>query len=654
MQLFAHYRLVFASLFIFGCFSRCTQEAEEPNMRGLPVRMTFLHTSDIHSRLVPYDIEPNLTDNTLGIYDSTMPIGGAGRLAYLVKRERQRAQRVMHVDSGDCFQGAPIYNANVGEVEIKLMSLLSPDAVVVGNHEFDSGVKSYVNQYMRFGGYTNLAANYVFPDYKNPNNHQMGKITQPYSIYNVDGLKIAVIGMANLSSLNSIGEGGNSLQLMPLEQNSILRHYVEFLHPLVDLVVVVSHLGLEEDEELVRGYENTVRADRVEPDWEIIEPLKDGNVRVFIPGIADIDVIFGGHLHIVLNPPKVVEDPKGQKTLIVHSGAFAKFLGRLDTMVEDNVVREQQSDGSSVEKIQGKKIVAHKYQAFPVDGRLADKEDAQVVRMIQPYLFGLNRAFDLKRYIGYAPKLIPRNVSGEKGDSPLGNLVAEAMRQRRRVEAEFALTNTLGIRDNIYPGPVTLEQMFNIFPFENTVTVMYLSGIDVQDLFDYATERSASRACQPQAQIAGITYIQNCAQAIQNYKPDATYVNPAQNVRINGQSIVPTQTYKLATNDYIAKGGSGFQVLRRNTQKFDTGVSLRDALIDYIQTLDTCSKYIEKTGVCKLMDADSKKLCQELQTYADLPCIDALQDGRITRVFVLGDELEEDNKKTDGDQGGAN
>ena len=140
--------------------------------RDAAVRMTFLHTSDIHSRLLPYTLEPTAADEKLGLLGGNGPFGGGARLATLLRRERARSQRVMHLDSGDCFQGAPIYNANNGEVEMRFMSLMQPDAVVVGNHEFDTGVRSYVNQLAKWGSFPNLAANYVFPDYQtNANNH---------------------------------------------------------------------------------------------------------------------------------------------------------------------------------------------------------------------------------------------------------------------------------------------------------------------------------------------------------------------------------------------------------------------------------------------------------------------------------------------------
>ena len=81
------------------------------------------------------------------------------------------------------------------------------------------------------------------------------QVTAPYAIKNVKGLKVAIIGMGNVSTLTSLTEGGNSIQATPFEQNEAARAYVDLLRPLVDLVVIVSHLGLTEDQSIVQGYE---------------------------------------------------------------------------------------------------------------------------------------------------------------------------------------------------------------------------------------------------------------------------------------------------------------------------------------------------------------------------------------------------------------
>ena len=55
----------------------------------------------------------------------------------------------------------------------------------------------------------------------------------------------------------------------------------------------------------------------------------------------------------------------------------------------------------------------------------------------------------------------------------------------------------------------------------------------------------------------------------------------------------PTARTEIAVNDYIAKGGSGFNVLKRNTTRMETGISLRDSLIGYMQGFCTCDDILD-------------------------------------------------------------
>ena len=87
-----------------------TSSHEVPALAGMDVRLTILHTSDIHSRLLEYEFDPSFTDNTLGLADDYGPYGGMAEIGYILKRERAQSARVLHLDSGDCFQGAIIFN----------------------------------------------------------------------------------------------------------------------------------------------------------------------------------------------------------------------------------------------------------------------------------------------------------------------------------------------------------------------------------------------------------------------------------------------------------------------------------------------------------------------------------------------------------------
>src|SRR5690606_13117227 len=70
------------------------------------------------------------------------------------------------------------------------------------------------------------------------------------------------------------------------------------------------------------------------------------------------------------------------------------------------------------------------------------------------------------------------------------------------------------------------------------------------------------------------------------------------------QAIDPTASYELATSDYLAGGGSGFRVLKRNTTQFNTGVQQRDALTDYLRAGKPCGSDDEGKLLGCSVDAD--------------------------------------------------
>jgi hypothetical protein len=418
--------------------------------------------------------------------------------------------------------------------------------------------------------------------------------------------------------------------------------------------------------------------DRKHDPWKLLNcPECRGNVvKYWVPGVRGIDVILGGHLHIITHPPMVLTDPAGRKVILEHPGAFAKFLTRLDLAVavpHDRYLCVQgtceprdshfnpgvpcASDTDCILAPYGAEIIAHQHELFPIDTMFCaeprldpysydfgDEEgfqrDVETVasycsnkghwpsrNLLEGYRIGLelDPSFDLTQIFGYAPVAINRKDTATGGDSPLGNLTAWAMMIRKRVEAEFCVTNTLGIRDNLYPGAINMETIFNVFPFENTITVMYLSGREVQEMFDFVTERSHTRGCQSQAQIAGASFTMNCGQVKRNhanypcqsaqdccqYRPEicepgytgsaqweclegTCYSHPGEDILMGGKPLDPNSSYKLATNDYIARGGSGFAVLRRNTTKVNTGIAMRDALTEYLTRFPNCKDLLKE------------------------------------------------------------
>ncbi|MFO0676349.1 MAG: metallophosphatase [Polyangiaceae bacterium] len=335
-----------------------------PAGQNCQVRLTLLQTADIHSRLLPYDLLVTQVDSDLGLgpNGSIVNVGGVARMAYILNRERARADRVLHVDGGDCFQGAPIFNFFKGEPEMRAQSFLGVDAMVIANHEFDLGPLNAALQIQKWASFPVLAANYKFEEASRPANTLVGSVIEPFTVFNKDGLKVAVIGFGNLSSMSSLYEQPNKLNITPLNTAEVAQFYTDLLRPHVDLIVMDTHLGLEVDQRMIR---NT----------------------------SGIDVVMGSHNHIVINPPQTVTDCSAnpntpgyiwavdpnltvdpnktppndadhpdpanhpwmfkrachpRKVVLSHSGAFSKYVGRLDLVLRTTRRGRLRDDGRDV------------------------------------------------------------------------------------------------------------------------------------------------------------------------------------------------------------------------------------------------------------------------------------------------------------------
>jgi len=664
----AQMRWLIGMTFVCGLGAGCLIDRDQPDLTGQDVRLTIIHTSDIHSRLFPYNFVPNKFDQDFGLLPSAGPFGGIARISTMVKRIRVSSNRSLWLDSGDAWEGAPVFNEFKGEAEIRALSLAGMDGEVLGNHEFDLGTQQLVTQLDNWSQFPHLVANYAFDDPPNPMAKSLRDVTTPFEIYDVEGVKVGVIGMGNQDTLLSAYEGGNSLGVRPIDNRTALDQYVRLIRPYVDLVVVVSHLGLDNDEGLSPS--------------EVDDPNAVLNSK-------SVDLILGGHLHIVTNPPKLLPNDDGSEyckhtdceTLLVHSGAFAKYVGRLDLVVH---VGTNNGDPETRSRIK-----SFAYINQPVDSAIPD--DPALANLMWPYSVKINQDIDLNGVFAYVDppgktKITRNDNSG--GDSQLGNLVARSMQTQQGVDAQLAFTNSLGIRSDFERGPLTNEQMFNVFPFENTIVVAYLSGQEISDTLDFVARKSASRGCRSQLQQAGITWDMVCrdnpasANKCTSLDPNAVgrkcTLNTdcpigdrcdggaciatacAQNIFI-GDSCRPTDPntgqvqsdaavdpattkcapleknglYRVAVNNYIAAGGSGFSVLKRNTSQQDTGVSLRDSLTVYLTKQPANCDGVTTDNIVDMSDTQTPQRTVK-ERFGNAACLDdhiEAHDGRIRPVF---------------------
>lgn len=656
---------------------------------------------------------------------------------------------MVHVDTGDVFQGAPIFNEFRGEVEFRIYSMLGVDSFSVGNHEFDMGITNLVTQAHDWATFPMLNINYSPENPYYPGSSQLATIVHPYIIVNVNGFKVGIIGIGSLGSIVSMYEGANSLGITPVDTVEMTQFYVDFLRPVVDTVIIASHLGLRAEKTMERASEDQLdledNSGNANGDGEINDDMCLTNQRLpgdeqLIAHTEGIDVVFGGHLHIVLSPPEVIQDcdpdihcteivnfleKRGclkaqrdtqgnivsiehvysRKVPLMHSGAFVKFVGELDTVFSKPEIPDDADPAVKALMAANRwEVKAYRQIIHPVDNRIPPEEfDGEVQWVLDKYTPELYTRLPLTRYIAYSPKKIRRFASGY-GDSALGNIVATAMQTRRRVETDFSLTNTLGIRSDIESGPVSIETMYNVFPFENSITTLTLSGVEVKKLLDYVALRSSRRGCQAQAQVSGVTFVMNCNDHMVAPFKDPDSFESAHRITIGGSRLTqpdkygvdengkalckydgvrcesgndcpdsvepakpcpegtsfgegqccpegelctplgcgmpisPYVSYTLAANDYIARGGSGFRVLEHNTTQYNTGIPLRDAVIDYMYThFPGCGGYLSSDELSTL-----KSIIDSLKAKASSEARDVFANSYQTDlVDALRDQLSQ-------------
>jgi 5'-nucleotidase len=259
------------------------------NITSKTVKITILHTNDVHSRLE-------------ALPKSDPKYGGKGGVvnrAKLISKIRTEADHVLLFDAGDIFQGTPYFNLFKGKPEIELMSMMGYDAVTMGNHDFDGGLDLYAEQIQKYGKFSVLTANYDF------SKTTFKTLTEPYKIFKINGVRIGVFGLGispdGLIPTHLFG-GINYLEPYQIANDTaaILKNDKKCA-----LVVCLSHLGYN--------------MGKNEPcDTALATQSKN------------IDLIIGGHTHTFLKEPTVLQNADKQPILVNQAGWGGINLGRLD------------------------------------------------------------------------------------------------------------------------------------------------------------------------------------------------------------------------------------------------------------------------------------------------------------------------------------
>jgi 2',3'-cyclic-nucleotide 2'-phosphodiesterase (5'-nucleotidase family) len=191
---------------------------------------------------------------------------------------------------------------------------------------------------------------------------------------------------------------------------------------------------------------------------------------------------------------------------------------------------------------------------------------------ILPYRTRINT--DLDSIIAYCPVTLDKKAINLQ--SPIGNMMADVVLQygtkvfkkRENKSISICILNNGGIRSILPKGNVTARNAFEIMPFENSLVVIALRGVQIRELISYFIKEKQAHP------LAGLTF------RIDKNKE-------AKNILVQGEELQDNTLYYVGTNDYLANGGDNMTFFSKGEQTYDLEYKLRNILIDYFKAVDT-------------------------------------------------------------------
>ena len=308
------------SLFALSAVS--TAMAQEVNIK-------LLGTSDVHGRIVPWSYGADVEDKS----------GSYAQIATYVKDVRKNNKNVVLVEVGDAIQDNQIDVFAKDKKYYKdhpipkVLNEMKYDIFVLGNHEFNFGMKA-LDEILKDIKAKKLTANF----YHKKNDKRYIDAT---TIIEKDGVKLGIIGLSTPMSAKFEEDTGNLKDMKFTSPTEEARTQVEKLKAKgVDAIIAVTHMGIDNENN-----------------------IPDTGMRDVINAVDGIDVVIAGHMH------KDVPSETIKNTLITEPHRYGTVVSEVDLTFDINDKKEV-------------KLVKKESKTVPVKALEADKK---IVEIYKPY-----------------------------------------------------------------------------------------------------------------------------------------------------------------------------------------------------------------------------------------------------------------------------
>lgn len=504
----------------------CSAAPHQPDISAPQGELVIFHTSDIHGYIKPHKArwyQPR-PDRMIGGFEVLGAHLDAEPRPYLL------------LDSGDIYQGAPEGTLSKGSAVVELMNLARYDAVAVGNHEYDFGEENLL-RLQRLAQFPFLASNIQVKANRAPVSY-----AQPWALFERGGIKVGVVGLATrFTSTSTLPAHVEHLHFV--EEVAAARPHVKALRAAgAELVIALTHCGVGPSVSRQR-----VRtADYVPTQEDLHYP---GDIQ--IAREAGVDLVLGGHAHAAFSE---LWRPEGG-VWIAQSGEH------LEGFTKVIITRARQGEPPTIKGA----LVPLWVDESPAPHKGAQGLKSQLAKEVERVTEQVSAEMDVK--IGESADPLPRFVQPPHLDGPLPNLFCDAM--ARVGEADLALHNTFGFRNDLPQGALTVGHIFQVMPFDNQLATMTLTGAQIKRLLTENLEGGASR-------------IQVSEQLRLTVRPAHGDQARTVELRYQGAPIEEARTFKVAMNSYMAGGGSCCKWLAE-LPSVNTAIPLRILFMDVIR-----------------------------------------------------------------------
>ncbi|MCS6161535.1 bifunctional UDP-sugar hydrolase/5'-nucleotidase UshA [Shewanella baltica] len=500
---------------------------------------TVLHTNDNHGRF---------WENSDGEY------GMAARKTLIdsIRAEvSKNGGQTLLLSGGDINTGVPESDLQDAIPDFTGMNKIGYDAMAVGNHEFDNPL-SVVDMQRRLAEFPMLAANIYR---KKADGSQGERYFDAYKVFDVNGLKVAVIGLTTEDTAK-IGNPEFISDLIFTDPKTEVAKVIKEIKDAkaADIIFATTHMG---------HYADAQNGSNAPGDVAMARALKEGDLQVVIGGHSQNPVCMepgtDNKAYANFKPGDECAPDKQNGTWIMQAHEWGKYVGRAD-----------------FEYFNGELHLAS-YKLVPVNMRKLDdagkktadlagtkiEPDAELKELLSYYQEKGQAKLD--EVIATTDALLDGERANVRNkQTNLGRMLA--MAQSAKVTADFGVMNSGGVRASIQPGNITYRDVLTVQPFGNMVTLNEMTGTEVAAYL--GAVGSLQIGSGGYAQITGVKMTIDCVAKTANIS------------EINGKDFSPTGAYKFTVPSFNAAGGDGYPKLASPIQ---TGFVDADLLYSFLK-----------------------------------------------------------------------